>query len=100
MLSKRLHFFLGMMQGLGQQKSMLVFRFRADEDFFNLGTFLMGDTYYIFKELMIEAFRSRNVLHIIHLVDLTDNSIQWYIISLVWFSVCLAKNKPTTIILL
>ena len=99
MFSKGQHFFLGMMQGFCQQKAMLVFCLRANDDIFNLGILFVGDTYYIFKELLIETFRSRNVFHIIHLSYLTNDSIQRHIISLVWFAISIAKHKPSAIVL-
>ena len=50
-----------------------------NDNFFNHSTFLMGDTYYILKELQIESFGGRNVFHIVHFADFTNDSVQWYI---------------------
>ena len=38
-------YLLRVMQGLGQQENVLVLCLRANDDFFYLGSFLMGNTY-------------------------------------------------------
>ena len=38
-------YLLRVMQGLGQQETVLVLCLRANDDFFYLGSFLMGNTY-------------------------------------------------------
>ena len=79
---------------------MLVFRFGANDDLFNFGIFLMGDTYDILKEILIESFFSGDVPDIVNLVDLTRYPVQWDIVCLIWLSVGLTKNEPAAIIFL
>jgi hypothetical protein len=88
-----------MVKGLRKQQTVLIICLRTDDNYFYFGSFLMGDTYYILKELQIESFGGRNVFHIVHFADFTNDSVQWYIVSLIRFSICIAKHEPATIIL-
>ena len=99
MFSKWHYFFLAMVQGFSKYQTMLIFCLRVNDDFFNLSSFLMGDAYYIIKELLIESFGGRDVVHIIYCFDFTNNSVQRHIICLKWLAVCITKDKPSAIIL-
>ncbi len=52
----------------------------------------------IFKKLLIESFRCWDIINAFCNCHLTNNSIQWHIVCLEWFPVCITKHKPTTII--
>ena len=99
MFTEVLRLSLRVMQGFGQKKAMLVLRLGANDDFFYLGSFLMGYTYYIIKIVLIETFGSGDVFHVIYFTDLANNSVQRHIVCLIGLTVSLSKYKPTTIIL-
>ncbi len=100
MFSKGKNYSLAMMQRLGKQQTMLVFRLCTDNNLLNYCIFLVGYTYYVIKEYLIEAFWGRDVFYTFNDSDVTYNSIQRNIVCLIWFTIRFTKHEPTAIILL
>ena len=96
--AKRPRLMLRMMQGLRQQQTMLIFCLCANHDLLYLGIFLVCHTNDVLEVLLIEAFIRRNVLDILNRIQLSNNSIQWHIVCMIWFSISLAKHEPSTVI--
>ena len=100
MFTKGKRFFLRMVQWFGEQQAMLVFCLRANNHLFHLCSFLMGYPYYIMKVSLIETLGGWYVLHIVDFCDIANDSIQWYIVCLIGFTIRITEDKPSAIVFL